>query len=63
MPAPGQRPPGHHRRPLGPSGAEAVLELRAVRANGDFDAYWTWHQQQEFTRNHQTRYRGQVIPT
>ncbi|WP_327342700.1 hypothetical protein [Streptomyces europaeiscabiei] len=47
----------------GPSGAEAVLELRAVRANGDFDAYWTWHQQQEFTRNHQTRYRGQVIPT
>ncbi|GGS31639.1 hypothetical protein GCM10010269_82620 [Streptomyces humidus] len=47
----------------GLSGAEAVLKLRAVRANGDFDAYWTWHQQQEFIRNHQTRYRDQVIPT
>ncbi|WP_435851555.1 ISKra4 family transposase [Streptomyces mirabilis] len=47
----------------GLSGAEAVLKLRAVRANGDFDAYWAWHEQQEFTRNHQTRYRDQVIPT
>ncbi|MCX5425898.1 hypothetical protein [Streptomyces sp. NBC_00078] len=46
----------------GLSGAEAVLKLRAVRANGDFDTYWT-HQQQEFIRNHQTRYRDQVIPT
>nr|WP_158719381.1 hypothetical protein [Streptomyces sp. NBRC 110035] len=60
MPPPGQRPPGHHR---GLSGAEAVLKLRAVRANGHFDTYWAWHQQQEFTRNHQTRYRDQVIPT
>jgi hypothetical protein len=25
----------------GLSRAEAVLKLRAVRANGDFDAYWT----------------------
>ncbi|MER7467255.1 hypothetical protein [Streptomyces sp. NPDC097981] len=47
----------------GLSGAEAVLKLRAVRANGDFDTYWAWHQQQEFIRNHQTRYRDQVIPT
>lgn len=47
----------------GLSGAEAVLKLRAVRANGDFDAYWTWHQQQEFNRNHQTRYRDHFIPT
>lgn len=47
----------------GLSGAEAVLKLRAVRANGDFDTYWAWHQQQEFIRNHQTRYRNQVIPT
>ncbi|WP_461091390.1 ISKra4 family transposase [Streptomyces incanus] len=46
----------------GLSGAEAVLKLRAVRANGDFDTYWTWHQQQEFIRNHQTRYRDQAIP-
>lgn len=36
----------------GLSGAEAVLKLRAVRANGGFDAYWTRHQQQELMRNH-----------
>lgn len=47
----------------GLSGAEAVLKLRAVRANGDFDTYWAWHQQQEFIRNHQTHYRDQFIPT
>jgi hypothetical protein len=31
----------------GVDGAEAVLKLRALRTNGDFDAYWTWHEQQE----------------
>jgi hypothetical protein len=46
----------------GLSGAEAVLRLRALRANGDFDAYWRWHEQQEFTRNHQARYRHTLIP-
>ncbi|MEV6386290.1 hypothetical protein AB0M31_43590 [Streptomyces sp. NPDC051773] len=35
----------------GLSTAEAVLKLRSVRANGDFDTYWAWHQQQEFIRN------------
>jgi len=38
-------------------GAEAILKLRALRSNGDFDAYWTWHQEQELTRNHLTRYQ------
>lgn len=42
----------------GVSGAEAVLKLRA---NGDFDAYWKWNEQQEFTRNHQARYREGLI--
>jgi hypothetical protein len=45
----------------GLAGAEAVLKLRALRANGDFDAYWRWHEQQEFTRNHQARYRDTPI--
>lgn len=40
----------------GLAGAEAVLKLRALRTNGDFDAYWAWHEQQEFIRNHQSRY-------
>ena len=46
----------------GLSGAEAVLKLRALRSNGDFDAYWSWHEKQEFTRNHQARYRDTLIP-
>ena len=32
--------------------AEAVLQLRALHANGDFDAYWKYHLQQEHQRNH-----------
>lgn len=47
----------------GLSGAEAVLKLRAVRANGDFDTYWAWHEQQKFIRNHPARYRDRLIPT
>ena len=38
-------------------GAEAVLRLRAVIANGDFDEYWQYHQQQELRRNHLDRYQ------
>jgi hypothetical protein len=38
-------------------GAEAILRLRAVIANGDFDEYWQWHQQQELHRNHLDHYQ------
>jgi hypothetical protein len=38
-------------------GAEAVLRLRAIIANGDFDDYWHWHQQQELRRNHLNHYQ------
>jgi hypothetical protein len=37
-------------------GAEAVLKLRALRTNGDWDAYWAFHTRQEFERNHAGRY-------
>ena len=37
--------------------AEAVLRLRAVITNGDFDEYWQYHQQQELRRNHLDRYQ------
>lgn len=30
--------------------AEAVLRLRALASSGDFDAYWTFHERQEFER-------------
>jgi hypothetical protein len=44
------------------TGAEAVLRLRAVRASGDFDAYWTFHLAREQDRDHAARYAGQEVP-
>jgi hypothetical protein len=44
------------------TGAEAVLRLRAVRASGDFDAYWEFHLAREKERNHTSRYEGAMIP-
>jgi hypothetical protein len=44
-------------------GAEAVLKLRALISNGDFEDYWTWHLNQEQQRIHHTRYAAGVIPT
>ena len=40
----------------GLQGAEAVLKLRALSSNGDFDAYWRYHLAQEHRRVHQARY-------
>jgi hypothetical protein len=34
------------------AGAEAVLKLRALAANGDFDAYWAYHLRKEQERVH-----------
>ena len=38
-------------------GAQAMLWLRAIRANGDLPAYWAWHIIQEHQRNHLSRYQ------
>ncbi len=43
-------------------GAEAILKLRAITANGDFDAYWRFHLAQEHQRVHQSRYANGQIP-
>jgi len=43
-------------------GAEAILKLRAVRSNGDLDAYWDYHLAQEQQRTHRSRYADNVIP-
>ena len=43
-------------------GAEAMLKLRAVRSNGDWDAYWQHHLAAERERVHASRYAGGVIP-
>jgi hypothetical protein len=43
-------------------GAEAVLRLRALRASGDFDAYWNFHLREELRRNHAERYADGRLP-
>ncbi len=44
------------------AGAEAVLKLRAIKANGDFDHYWRYHLTQERHHVHQARYLNHRIP-
>jgi hypothetical protein len=46
----------------GLQGAEAILKLRAIRSNNDFDSYWEYHLAQERRRNHQSQYADGVIP-
>lgn len=43
-------------------GAEAVLRLRALRASGDFDAYWHVHLAPEQARHHATRCADHQLP-
>lgn len=37
-------------------GADAVLKLRAIRKNGDWDSYYSFHLAQERKRVHESRY-------
>jgi hypothetical protein len=46
----------------GLAGAEAILKLRALKANGDFDAYWNYHLNRERHHLHEARYLNHVIP-
>jgi hypothetical protein len=45
----------------GLQGGEAVLKLRALVINGDFETYWAFHEQQEYHRNHRSKFSE--IPT
>lgn len=47
----------------GLAGAEAILKLRAIKANGDFDTYWDYHLAQERHHVHEARYHDHVIPS
>jgi len=44
------------------TGAEAVLRLRALRSSHDFDEYWTFHEAQEYERNHRSLYADGTVP-
>lgn len=46
----------------GLDGAEAILTLRALPSNGDFDEYWRYHLDREQQRAHQSRYPNNAIP-
>jgi len=39
-----------------------VLRLRALRSSDDFDAYWEFHEQQEYERNHASHYADHRVP-
>jgi hypothetical protein len=43
-------------------GAEAVLRLRALWANGDFEDYWAFHLEREHRRTHRSRYAAGRLP-
>jgi hypothetical protein len=45
----------------GLEGAEAILKLRALIANGDFEDYWRFHLRQEHKRIHGAIYREDLI--
>jgi hypothetical protein len=47
----------------GLAGAEAILKLRALQANGDFDQYWNYHLAQERNHDHEARYHDHIMPT
>ena len=40
----------------GLAGAEAILRLRSLAASGDLAAYWEFHREREFERNHASHY-------
>jgi hypothetical protein len=42
-------------------GAEAILKLRTLIANGDFAAYWRFHLRREHERIHHAKYRDSQI--
>jgi hypothetical protein len=46
----------------GLDGAEAILKLRALISNGDFDEYWRHHLAHERQRVHDARYADNIIP-
>jgi hypothetical protein len=43
-------------------GRDVLLRLRSLRASGDFDQYWRFHEQQEQRRNHTALYADANVP-
>jgi hypothetical protein len=45
----------------GLEGAEVILKLRAIIANGDFEDYWRFHLRREHERIHHAKYRDSHV--
>jgi len=43
-------------------GAEAILRLRSLRASGDLDEYWRFHECRELQRIHLAKYENATVP-
>lgn len=41
--------------------AEAILKLRSLYASDDYDEYFEFHKEQEFKRNHQSKYEDSLV--
>ena len=39
-----------------------LCSVCALRASYDFDAYWEFHEQQEYQRNHASQYADHHVP-
>ena len=61
MPSPGKDRTDITGARWGLDGAEAILKLRALTSNGDFDQYWRFHLRREHERIHNAQYRESVI--
>ena len=44
------------------AGAEAILRLRVLRASGDFEEYWAFHEARHHKSTHLDRYADATIP-
>jgi len=44
------------------TGAEAILSLRALRSNRDFEEYWRFHEACEYERTHRSKYDEGIVP-
>lgn len=45
----------------GLKGAEALLKLRAIKASGDFEEYWTFHEKKQFEKHYGNLYENPYI--
>lgn len=56
------RPPASTSLAGGLGGLSTLRPAGALKASGDFDAYWAFYEHQELRRNHLVRYVHETLP-